>query len=502
MTDGAEPAAAGKSAPLWPIAAVALPFVLLATLNSGGYRYGAADLAFYIPAALVRLNPLMFPRDAALIASQARLTMIDETLASTARLSGASLPSLLAWLYAGTLVLLAAAIWLIAARLYRTAAAVAAATAAMTLRHAISRSGTNTLESYFHPRQVAFAIGALAIAALLRGRRGLAVVVIVAAGLLHPTTALWFAVWAAVAVAVDDRRTRLPLAVAAAAATQAAAWAALAGPLAGRLVIMDPAWLATLATKDYLFPLEWPPDVWLVNLAYAPLIVWIYRRRRAAGVVVAHETGLVAGCLALLAIFLLSLPFNAARVALAVQLQVPRVFWCLDLMATLYAVWAVAEGARPSARRGWVAAAVIAAASLARGSYVMFVKFPERPLAELRIPDGDWGRVMAWARTTPVGSGWVADPMHAVRYGTSLRVAGERDVFVEAVKDTAIGMYARDTAIRTRDHLAALHNFEQLTEDRARALGAREGLDFLVTEQRLDLPVAFRSGPLAVYRLR
>ena len=56
---------------------------------------------------------------------------------------------------------------------------------------------------------------------------------------------------------------------------------------------------------------------------------------------------------------------------------------------------------------------------------------------------------MAWARTTDSGSGWLADPLHAVVYGTSVRVAGERDVFVEAVKDAAIGMYDRDIAMRT-----------------------------------------------------
>jgi hypothetical protein len=81
-------------------------------------------------------------------------------------------------------------------------------------------------------------------------------------------------------------------------------------------------------------------------------------------------------------------------------------------------------------------------------------------------------------------------------------VAGERDVFVEAVKDAAIGMYERSVAIRTRDRLAALAGFELMTPDRARALAGRYGLDFLVTEQPLDLPVAFRSGALRIYRLR
>lgn len=510
MTAGSGSAGRSTAIPLWPLGAAALPFILLATLNAGGYRYGAADLAFYIPAALLRLDPAMFPRDAPLIASQAGLTTIDEVMAGLIRLTGVPLPPLLAALYAATLLLLAAGIWLTASRLYRTVPAAVALTAAMTLRHAISRTGTNTLEAYFHPRQLAFALGVLGLASYLhacgRARGGLRWMLpgglVLAAGVLHPTTALWFALWLGAALAIEQRRLRAAILAAAAAGGAAAAWMLTAGPLAGRLRVMDPEWLATLASKDYLFPGDWPLDVWLVNLAYAPLIAWLYRRRRDAGALVPGERGLARGCLALLLVFAAALPLNASRVALVMQLQVPRLFWMLDLLASIYAVWAIAEGRTTSNRRAWIAAGVVAAASLARGSYVMFVKFPERQVARIALGDTDWARAMAWARGTPAGSGWLADPLHAVKYGTSLRVAGERDVFVEAVKDTAIGMYDRAVAIRTRDRLAELAAFDRLTPDAARALAAREGLDYLVTEQALDLPLAFRSGPLRIYRLR
>jgi hypothetical protein len=478
------------------------PFIFLSTLNAAGYRYGASDLAFYVPSVLVQINPSLFPRDAALIAAQAKLTATDEVLAAIARVTGMSLPSLFAALYCVALAVLAAGIWLVGSRLYRTAATTLALAAAMTLRHAIARSGTNTLEAYFHPRQLAFAFGVLALAGFLRQKHAVTIALVLAAGLLHPTTALWFAIWLAVATAVENRQARMPLTAAAVLAGVLGLWALTSGPLAGRLTVMDSQWLATLSTKDYLFPLQWPPDVWLINLAYAPVIVVIYRRRMAAGVIARGETGMIIGCLTLFLIFALSLPFNAARVALAVQLQIPRTFWMLDFVATLYVVWIIAEGAAPTARRAWVTAAVVMVASLARGSYVMLVKFPERPVAQLDVADTDWGRAMAWARTTPDGSGWLADPMHAIKYGTSVRVAGHRDVFVEAVKDTAVGMYERSIAIRTRDRLAELGDFDGLTPDRARALGMRYGLDYLVTDDALKLPLAFQSGEMRVYRLR
>jgi hypothetical protein len=487
--------------PIFLFALSLFPFILLCTANSAGYRYGAADLAFYVPAALERIDPALFPHDGALIASQARLTVIDEVIATLSRVTTLSLPALVAVLYCVTLTLLAVAVWLIGSRVYRTQWATLGLVAALTLRHAIAKSGTNSLEGYFHPRQLAFALGALAIAALLRGRLAVVAALVLAAGVIHPTTALWFAVWMAVAAAVNDRRLRVPLAAAASLAAVAGAWLVTAGPLAGRLVVMDPEWLATLATKDYLFPFEWPLYAWLINLLYAPLIVFVYRRRRQAGLVIPGEAGLVIGCLSLLLVFVVALPLNAARIALVVQLQTPRIFWMLDLMATLYVVWALADAAG-TVRRAQVTALVIAAISVIRALYIETVRFPDRPIAQIDVADDDWGRAMAWARATPRETSWVADPMHAVKYGTSLRVAGERDVFVEAIKDAAIGMYTRDVAIRTRDRLAELAAFDAMTAARARSLGERYGLDYLVTEQPLDLPLAFASGHLRVYRLR
>jgi hypothetical protein len=477
-------------------------FILLCTLNSAGYRYGASDLAFYLPAVLVRIDPLLFPRDGPLIAAQARLTMMDETVGMLARVTGASVPALFAGLYCFTLTLLAAAGWLIGARLYRSRWTGAALLAAMTLRHAIARSGTNTLEGYFHPRQLAFGLGALALAAFLRDRLGLAAGLVIAAGFLHPTTALWFAIWLTVAAAVEKQRLRAPLAAAAAAAAIVGTWMVTSGPLSGRLAVMDADWLATLATKDYLFPLEWPAYVWLFNLTSIPVIVLVYRKRRSAGVLTSGETGLAVGCLSLLVVFAAALPLNAARVALAVQLQTPRTFWMLDFLGTVYLVWALAEGVAGSAARARLAATVLIAASIGRGIYIRFVGFPDRPVVQFAVPDDDWGRVMAWARTTARDSGWAADPGHAAKYGTSLRVAGQRDVFVEAVKDAAIGMYEREVAIRTRDRLVALERFDAMTPERGRALGARYALDYLVTEQPLDLPLAYSSGSIRVYRLR
>ena len=306
-----------------------VPFVLLATLNSAGYRYGASDQAFYIPAVLKRLDPALFPRDGALIASQARLTLVDEAIALVARATGLSLPVLFAGGYLAALILLAWGAASLGALLYRTPWAVGALLAALTLRHAITKSGTNTLEGYFHPRQLAFAFGVLAVAWFLRGNL-VRPAVLVAARVRDPPDD---GVVVRRVARGGDVRGGAPLAHAAGAAAvpvlAAAVWAIVFGPLSGRLTRLDPAWLETLSRKDYLFPLDWPATTWLVNLAYIPVILWAYRRRTHAGIAIERERALVIGCLTLAVVFAGFLPFHAAGVALAIQLQPARMFWML-----------------------------------------------------------------------------------------------------------------------------------------------------------------------------
>ena len=101
----------------------AAAFFLLCTMNVAGYRFGASDQALYLPAVLRHLDPLLFPRDAPLIDTQARLMFNDEIVALIARLTGASLPVLFLVLYSLTLVLLLAAVLRLGSHVVERAAA-------------------------------------------------------------------------------------------------------------------------------------------------------------------------------------------------------------------------------------------------------------------------------------------------------------------------------------------------------------------------------------------
>ncbi len=474
-------------------------------MNSAGYRYGASDQAFYIPAVIRHLEPADYPRDAPLIDGQARMVLVDEALAAGVRMTRASLQSLFAVMYAATLVILLVALVRLGRRFYRSEWTTVALTAALTLRHSIAKTGANTLEGYFHPRVFVFAMGLAGVVAFLERRDWLWIVLIAAGLVIHPTTAAWFGVWLTIAAWFGRPSWRPALAIACAAATIGIVLALWRGPFAGHLAPMDAEWLSVISDKDYLFPFGWPPSAWLTNLVTVPVILSCWRARHRAGLTAPGETPIVLGAMGLLAAFTCWLPFDAARIALAVELQVSRVFWMLDVLATVYLVWWLAEGRSAEGRTvkaAVVVAAILAFASAARGSYSMFVEFPDRPIFDLDIKAGDWRDAMAWARTTDPASGFLADPLHAARYGSSLRAAAHRDVLLERLKDRAIAMYDRSAALRVADRERALAVLPWDTPDGARALARRYGLDYLIIERELDLPLAHRSGALWIYRIR
>ena len=500
------------------IPAALVLFAVLATANAGGYRYGASDHAFYAAAIAERADPSLFPRDTPLLAAQSRLWLGDDLIGGLARATTTDLPALFVPIYFVTLGVLFAAAVIFMRSLGGSVWATTAFLLLLTLRHRIAKTGANTLEGYMHPRMLVFALGVLALAAIVRRRPVFAILFLAVGAALHTTTAFWFAIVVAVAWAVaalnageDDaalrpkiRRAWPWLAIAALAVAAAAAWALTAGPLANRLVVIDPDWLAVLATKDYLFPADWPAYAWITNLAYPVVLAIIYRQRARRGLTSAGERGVMIGLFVLVAIFLISVPFTVWRVALAVQMQVNRVFWVLDLVTAAYVAWWLADAL--AARTGRAAriavVGLLLALSAGRGIYILAVE-AQRPFLEVR-PQGAWAEALSWLRAQPGRWHVLADPQHAWKYGMSVRVGALRDTVLELSKDSALAMYDRAIAMRVAERAAALAEFERLTTGEALALDARYDLDALVIERpaALELPVLYQNPRFVIYDVR
>ena len=496
---------------IWLLLGVVPAFTLLVTANSAGYRFGIADQAFYIPAIQRALDPASFPHDTAVVAPQSALLASDQVIAWMMTRLGLSLQAIFLAGYLLTCALFALAVERIGTTLYRSTLATWTLLAALTLRHRIADTGVNTFEGSFHPRVLVFALGLAALAALLRRRPAWAVAFVGLGFVVHPTTALWFALWLAGAGLVFPRGRRWVLGLGAAALPMGA-WMLWAGPLANSVAVMDAAWMAPLLTKDYLFPTsDWGASTWMTNAIAPAVLVIVFSVRARRGLVQAEERGLFVGALVLLAVFAVSLPFIAARVALAVQLQTSRVLWPVEFLATVYLVWALVDAHRSGAEAGrpasWArhvavgVAVTITVAAVARGTFTLRIEH-QRPLFSYGLPPTAWTDVGAWASAqTPLDAHFLADPGHAWRYGTSFRVTARRDVFLESVKDAAMATYARPIALRVSERTEAIGDFSALSPERASDLASRYDLDFLVTDRAFPFPIAFANAQFTVYAL-
>ena len=381
----------------------ALAFVVLATLNSGGYRYGASDQAFYQPAVLKQLDPSLFPRDTRVLAAQTRLTAADEVLAAVVRIARVPVPTAFALLYVVSLLVFAAGAWTIGSHLYAHAWTTVALIAALTLRHAIARSGTNTLEGYFHPRTAG-------VRARRRRRRGVSQRTDAARARRRRRRGRRASDDCALVRGVARRRQppsrRPPRGDGVVARRRRAAvaglWALHAGP-ARRTAGGDGSGMARRCwpSKDYLFPLEWPA----LCLAHQPGLSAAHPvdppGARRAGPVRPRERALVLG------LFVAGRSCSRLRSCCTrsasrsrFQLQPARVFWMFDFVAVDLCGLG-ARGGPPAARRprARLAAAALLARRRCRAASTCVVE-ARRPPVQVTIPANDWGHVMAFARTT------------------------------------------------------------------------------------------------------
>jgi hypothetical protein len=173
----------------------------------------------------------------------------------------------------------------------------------------------------------------------------------------------------------------------------------------------------------------------------------------------------------------------------------------LDFLGAIYLAWLFAEASGSLAvRRAAVALAI--AAAVGRGAFVWGSEHAGNPIVRIGLPQDDWTDAMRWISRTPPGTHVLADPGHAWKYGSSVRVAGERDVYLEEVKDLALALYSRDVAVEALRRIADVREFDALTPAQLRTLGERYDLDYLVVDRDLDLPAAYRNGQFRVYALR
>jgi hypothetical protein len=248
----------------------------------------------------------------------------------------------------------------------------------------------------------------------------------------------------------------------------------------------------------------WPLWAWVANLAFLGVLLWAHRLRREHAS--REDTGLVLGAVALVVMFVVTLPFVTAGVSLFVQLQVSRVFWLVAFLATVYLIAAVTDSPRSRGASAGIplvatVACLLLTLSVVRGAYVMRIEHPERALFAVHLPQSPWQDAMDWLKRLPIGTHVLADPGHAWKYGTSVRVSAGRDVLLEDVKDSSIAIYSREVGHRVVDRTSALGDFSTLDAPRARTLARQYDLNYLVTDTDLPLPLVYSNSQFRIYAL-
>jgi hypothetical protein len=164
--------------------------------------------------------------------------------------------------------------------------------------------------------------------------------------------------------------------------------------------------------------------------------------------------------------------------------------------------WLVADLAQTRAVRLAIVGLFLAA-SATRGVYLLHG--PERDLARIDFAQTPWMDAMTWLRAQPSKWHVLADPGHAWKYGTSARLAAEKDTVLEIGKDSALAMYDRTIAMRVAERAAALGAYAALTTDELRRLDAKYDVDVAIVDAadaRHPLPELFRSAQFVIYDLR
>ena len=168
--------------------------LLLVLLLSGlgfltmGYHPGAEDDGIYLPAIKARLNPALYPHDAAFFQMQLRTSIFDTFMAHFAQMTGIPLVwSELLW-QCLSIFLVICACYKIVRQLFEEEAARWAGVAMVVAMFTLPVAGTALyiMDQHLHPRNLATALILFTVSQILLGKRWQTVPLLLLAFLLHP----------------------------------------------------------------------------------------------------------------------------------------------------------------------------------------------------------------------------------------------------------------------------------------------------------------------------
>lgn len=482
--------------------ALLLLLLTFAAVVIHGYHYGVQDQFLYVPAIKQHADPGLYPRGGDIFQVHTRVMVLDDLVALSMRATG--LPAdwaVFLWHLLSLYILLFACLQ-VSRGCFRDRAAQWAAVVAVAVMLTLEVGATLLFlaDEYLHPRTLATAFLLLALAAVLDRKIVAALLWIAAAALLHPTMA---AAGALHLVFIAWRPPKTPATTMQPAAGFAAA-ALLSLPLLGG---GNDAWREVLATRWYLYPLQWPWYAWLGVAAPIALLAWFARLEQGSGGPVSHISRrlIASGLVGVAAGVMISITPGLERL---VPTEPMRTLHLFTLLTVLLGGGILGQRVLRDLPARW--ALVFLPLGAAMFVPQLLVLYPRSPHIEWpgRIARNDWTEAFEWVRqNTPHDAYFVLGPRYQEADGEDFhdfRSLAERSALADYSKDRGVVANWPELAPAWHEQVRDRDNWEQFTAADFARLKEKYGVTWAILEAAradagLDCP--YRNASVRVCRI-
>ena len=482
--------------------ALLLLALTLAAVAIHGYHYGVQDQFLYVPAIKQHVNPELYPRDGALFQVHTRVMALDDLVALSMRATG--LPAdwaVFLWHLLSLYVLLFACLQ-VSRRCFGERAAQWAAVVGVAVMLTLEVGATLLFlaDEYLHPRTLATAFLLLGLAAVLDRKVVMTLLWVVAAALLHPTMA------AAGTLHLAFIGWRPPKQFAATTQPTAGAGAAfLSLPLLGG---SNDAWREVLATRWYLYPLQWPWYAWLGVAVPVVLLAWFARLEQGSGRPASHicRRLIASGLAGVVAGIVVSITPQLERL---IPTEPMRTLHLFTLLTVLLGGGILGERFLRDRATRW--ALVFLPLGAAMFVPQLLVLYPGSPHIEWpgRIARNDWTEAFEWVRqNTPRDAYFALSPRYQESAGEDFhdfRSLAERSALADYSKDRGVVANWPELAPAWREQVQDRDNWEQFAAADFARLKEKYGVTWAILETAhadagLDCP--YGNEAVRVCRIR
>jgi hypothetical protein len=411
-----------------------LTFTLVA-IAVMGYHPGFEDDGVYLTGIKSDLNPALYAHDAEFFRLQLQATVFDKFVAAFIRITGISIAAGALLIQAASILLIIAACWSIARRLFTEErarwAGVAMVAAMLTLP--VAGSALNMADQHLHPRNIATAFILTAVSRILAGKRWQAAPFLVIAFLFHPIMAamgISFCFFLTLSM-MDQLRWR----------RTAGASLAAAAPLGWVFTAPTPEWHKVLETRTYWFIFKWTWYEWLG--AIGPLVLfwllWRFSVKRGDRTLARFSLAVV--CYGVFQQAVAVVINTVPALARLIPLQPMRFLHLIYYFLTMAAGCLLGKYVLRASVLRWALFLVVTNAAMfatqrALVSSTEHLELPGRQSASL------WLQAFAWIRqNTPVNAYFAVDPYYLASPGEdyhSFRALAERSQLADALKDPSV----------------------------------------------------------------